>query len=464
MGSLYFKTCLYTNTNVKSAGSLLKLLYAGMKSPSAQNAVQKASKNKFRSLLLRPTKTIAQSLRAHAGAIAPGNTSTGRGAAADIAARRRMFFLGKRFLLIAFCMGAFAQGCSSDGSAQREKIHANADAPAQGATSQGAKSKSEIVSERIKSAKASAHTFSQRRLLGVVEEQEAFFSWLESERDKNSPEARTRARKLNGLWNEYLADNPNDVDALILYGKFRRATGSLAEAYKIFKRADSLDGNIPVVKQQLATFEGESGSYKDAYSHLKLAVQLDPKQAVYHSQMGQLLILFRDKFISSGMFDRQTIDKMYLESLRNAYQLAPEREDYKWRYAQSFFDVSEADWNEPLRVWNELLPTATLELERQTINANRARVLIELYRDAEAEEILKSINHPSLAQAKQAMLDVIRKDSETARGSESKILKQMQSGAPEGAKLRSVVEDSPAANSAASQQSCPHFERKEYSH
>ena len=345
-------------------------------------------------------------------------------------------------------------GCASDSKASGGPVEARG--------AEAKRADEADVSDKIKSAKASSHTFSQRRLLEIIEEQEKFFKWLGENPDKTSPEAHTRIRKLGGLWNSYFADNPDDVDALILYGKFRRAMGNPSEAYKIFKKIDSMDGDIPVVKQQLATFEGESGSYKDAYSHLKLAVELDPKQAVYHSQMGQLLFLFRDKFIASGMFDRDTVDKMYLESMRNAYKLAPECEEYKWRYAQSFYDVSKADWNEPLKVWDELLADATLDLERQTINANRARVLIELYRDAEAEEILNGINHPSLAGAKRAMLDIIRRDAASARGSESKILKQIGSESGEKAPARAPVAGAVSAGPVG--QSVPHVSKKEYSH
>lgn len=280
-------------------------------------------------------------------------------------------------------------------------------------------------------------TLSQRKLLNIIEEQRRFLDWFARRGDIETFEALTRARKLQALWDDYFAGNPDDVEALLLYGKFKRATGSYEAAYKVFKHIDELDPNIAVVKQQLGTYEGEVGNYEFAYEHLKAAVELAPNQAVYHSQLGQLLVIYRVDFVRSGKFDQATIDAMFLNSFEKASALEPAREDYKWRYAQSFYDVGKADWQKSLRIWDELLKDAALGIEKETVNANRARVLIELYRDDEAAAILEEIKSPSLQDAKETMLAIIRKDSS---GSEAKVLKKIIAEQENASRLKSAAD------------------------
>ena len=90
--------------------------------------------------------------------------------------------------------------------------------------------------------------------------------------------------KIDALWAEYLAEFPDDVDALVLNGKFLRATGDDELSYKQFSHADALSPNLPVVKQQLANYEAEHGLAKHAYDNIRAAVSLAPENSACTSQ------------------------------------------------------------------------------------------------------------------------------------------------------------------------------------
>ncbi len=74
-------------------------------------------------------------------------------------------------------------------------------------------------------------------------------------------------RRINELilsYSTYLSENPDDVSALILYGKLLRRVGKNDEAFKAFLKADELDPGIAVVKQQIGNHLAETGKGKAA--------------------------------------------------------------------------------------------------------------------------------------------------------------------------------------------------------
>lgn len=110
-----------------------------------------------------------------------------------------------------------------------------------------------------------AYTLSQKKLLDIIEEQDRFFERIRGKSRMSRSDALSLKSKIDALWAEYLAEFPDDVDALVLNGKFLRATGDDELSYKQFSHADALSPNLPVVKQQLANYEAEHGLANNAY-------------------------------------------------------------------------------------------------------------------------------------------------------------------------------------------------------
>ena len=262
---------------------------------------------------------------------------------------------------------------------------------------------------RSKPAREANFSLSQRKLLEIISEQNRFFERSGRNTAMSKNDSVSLQRKIESLWAEYLIDNPRDADALIIYGKFLRSTGENSRAYAAFKKADSIDGEIAVVKQQMATYEAEEGIWREAYADMKKAVELEPDNPVYLTQLAQLILIFRQVMMNDGGYEQADLDAEMISCYARAAELQPDSVQAQRNYALAFYDVGKADWNAALAQWEKVLSMAELNLEKQTALTNKARVLIELNRDGEAEEVLEGVTLPALLKPKMALISIVKK-------------------------------------------------------
>ncbi len=252
--------------------------------------------------------------------------------------------------------------------------------------------------EKKKNRDAYTYTLAEKKLLYIIEQQNRFFERIKSKSRMSQSDALSIKSRIDSLWEEYLAQFPNDANALIINGKFLRVTGDTDIAYQRFSAADRINPNLAVVKQQMANYEAEHGLHKEAYDNLKEAIALEPNIAIYHIQLADLLLFFREEFLQKKYFQQDSIDAEMLKAISTAAKLEPENSRIQWKYARFFYDLGKPDWNLALKQWNLILEKfATLNIEKQMALANKARVLIELNRDDEAEKILKKIDIKALS-------------------------------------------------------------------
>ena len=255
---------------------------------------------------------------------------------------------------------------------------------------------------------AYTYTFAEKKLLYIIDQQDRFFERIKSKSRMSRSDALSIKSRLDSLWDEYLAQFPNDVNALILNAKFLRATGDADTAYKRISEAERLNPKIAVIKQQLANYEAEHGMPKEAYDNLKEAIALEPNVAIYHIQLADLLLFFREDFLKKQIFTQEKIDKEMIASIANAAKLEPKNSKIQWKYARFFYDLGKPDWNIALAQWENILQNfAPLNIDKQTALVNKARVLIELNQDQQAKEILKQINLKPLASDVKKLMSVI---------------------------------------------------------
>lgn len=208
-------------------------------------------------------------------------------------------------------------------------------------------------------------------------------------------------------YDKLITDAPNYAPGYVSYGLMLNRTGNRDASYAMFLKADELDPMVPVVKNQLGNYMAEEGKYTEAYGFYLLARDLDPKQSLYDYQLGNLLIAYRDYFVGDGLFTERAIDEHIQQHFRMAMINSPKDLSFKMRYAQSFFDVENPDWVAALETWQELYKSAGSEYEQQIVRLYTARVRYELQHHQAARKLLKQIDHPSLAESKQVLLDSI---------------------------------------------------------
>jgi hypothetical protein len=92
------------------------------------------------------------------------------------------------------------------------------------------------------------------------------------------------------------------------------------------------------------------------------------------------------------------------------------------RYAQSFFDISDPDWDKALGVWQDLRNQARDHSvsEREYLALGEARALTQLGRGKEAVSILKTITSPSLRATRESLIKELKESDATRKPSPEK--------------------------------------------
>ncbi len=284
----------------------------------------------------------------------------------------------------------------------------------------------ELDSARAPISGGNSYTLSEKKLLDILKQQDALFADpnINSMGTFSQAELKTKALRIESQWKAYFMDNPEDVKALVLYGKFLRRIGQDSKAYATFKQADNLDGRIAVVKQQLSALEAEVGSVKEAYGHICQALALGGDERVFLTQKAYIMVVGKRTLVSSGVLSPKEFDKQLAHCYSAIAEKNPDKLDVQLRYAQSFYDLFEPDWNKALSIWQEVLRLSALNIERQIAQANIARVLIELNRDAEARQILENVTAPSLERAKKLLIKELDKTSNSGLKNQNKSAKK----------------------------------------
>jgi tetratricopeptide (TPR) repeat protein len=204
---------------------------------------------------------------------------------------------------------------------------------------------------------------------------------------------------INDEYRKYLGDHQNDVNALVLYGKFLRQVGERERANLAFTAAYQIDPKLAVVSQQLGNYLAEEGRYASALDDLKRAAALAPTEPLYHYQIGELLSVYYDYFIKDKIYEQAAINEAMAAEFARAAELNPQEPGFAWRYAECFYDMENPDWKAALAAWDALAKVVTAPAELEVIRLHRARVLLELGRRDEARPLLDQPVRPALEAA-----------------------------------------------------------------
>jgi tetratricopeptide (TPR) repeat protein len=221
--------------------------------------------------------------------------------------------------------------------------------------------------------------------------------------------------QLQEICHEYellLQTSPDFAAAYASYGYLLGKVGMDKESLAVLLKANQLDPNIPLVKNQIGNCLAEDGKPLEAVSYYLAAIRLEPKEPLYHYQLGTLLYEARDQFLTSGEWTRESIDQATHVAFRRASELAPDRIEFTYRYAESFADMEKPDWDGALKVWAELEEKAQSPLERETMRLQAANVLIRQGKFDRARLLIGSVTAPELDGQKQKLVAQLPKTGE----------------------------------------------------
>lgn len=252
---------------------------------------------------------------------------------------------------------------------------------------------------------AESESLPERTLKQIVEKQKQLLAEAEKQGEKFDEEAfRTQAQSIAHDYDRLTAGSPTFAVGFASYGYFLGRVGMKKESIAMLLKANQLDPDIPLVKNQIGNYLAEDGKPLEAVRYFLSAIKLAPNEPLYHYQLGTLLTEGRDSFLRSGEWTRAAVDKTMRDAFKRAWELAPDRFDLEYRYALSFEDVENPDWDGALKAWSALEEKAKTPVERQVMRLHAANVLIKAGRLDHAKAVLATVDEPSLQGQKERLL------------------------------------------------------------
>ncbi len=261
---------------------------------------------------------------------------------------------------------------------------------------------------------AQPETMAERHLKEIVEHQKVLFS--DAVAQGNALEAAGFKAQVEQLTHEYeslLKDNPDFAAGYASYGYMLWKVGLREQAVAILLKANQMDPDIPLVKNELGNYLAEDGKPLEALNYFLAAIRLEPDEPLYHYQLGTLLYESRSDFLRSGEWSRASLDHSMQEAFKKAAELAPDRIEFTYRYAESFYDLHEPDWAAALKAWEGLEARAQSDVERQTMRLHEANVLLYSGKLGPARKVLETVTDPTLGDQKQKLMSRLEPDAGT---------------------------------------------------
>ncbi|MBC2600721.1 tetratricopeptide repeat protein [Puniceicoccus vermicola] len=219
-----------------------------------------------------------------------------------------------------------------------------------------------------------------------------------------------RAQDIARSYESFLADNPDHLYGWILCGKFLRSVGADNKAFAAFRKANSLQPDLPVVQQQMGLVLADLGSYEAALPFLLRAVELDPEEPGYHDEIGIFLIKYGSQLEVDGVLGEGRASALALESFETAFRLDPDSFERGWRWAEAHADLAEPDWEATAMAWQRVLPLAQTVPEREASRLQISRGWIEAGKPERAEEWLEPVETEALQASWEQLRAMVSKD------------------------------------------------------
>lgn len=246
-----------------------------------------------------------------------------------------------------------------------------------------------------------------RELKALVDRQHTLLARAAAAEDAVQVEdVRAPLQRLVFDYEDYLKKYP---DIAVGYASYAMLLGNplideRRRAVALLMRANQLDSDIPLVKNQLGNYLAEEGRPLEAISYFLAATRLEPKEPLYHFQIGTLLSAARDDFLKSGEWTRTTLDRAMLDGFKQAAELAPDNIPFAYRYCEAYYDLEQPDWAAALASWQALGARLTAPIEQQTVRLHEANILILQDRKGDARKLLETITDERLSTQKQKLV------------------------------------------------------------
>lgn len=239
----------------------------------------------------------------------------------------------------------------------------------------------------------------------VARQKEVFANAAKDDPKFDEENFRSQLQQLCQEYDALLRQHPSFAPAYVAYGMLLGKVDMRKESAALLLKANQLDKNNPLVKNQLGNYLAEEGKPVEAINYYFAAIQLAPKEPLYHYQLGTLLTEARDDFLRTGKWTRASLDKAMHEAFEQAMNLAPNNIAFAYRYGESFYDLDTPEWEEALQFWRALELKVAPGVETQTVRLHEAHVLMKQEKFDDARKLLESVTEQALQTQKKKLVD-----------------------------------------------------------
>ena len=217
---------------------------------------------------------------------------------------------------------------------------------------------------------------------------------------------RPRLQALIFDFERYLRKYPQRAEGYVAYSMIlgHPLIDERERAQALLLKANELNPELAVVKNQLGKYLAEAGRPLEALNYFLSAVQLEPDEPLYHFQIGQLLGAARSDFLQSGEWTVSQIDQALIHALAEAVRLDADSLPYAYRLAEAQYDVAQPDCEEAMTSWLALEARVQDPVTKQMMRLHQANVALYQGQFDRAEAVLNGIDEAPLLEQRDALL------------------------------------------------------------
>lgn len=251
-------------------------------------------------------------------------------------------------------------------------------------------------------------------------------TWMASETNNPAglPPALVASRKMRiqqqlveveKAYRDFLEQHPKHVRARLAYASFLTEQDRDEDALKQLESARDLEPKNPVVWNNLGNYYGLNSPTTHAFACYKRAIELNPREPLYHYNYAKNLHLFRQQAAAFYHTNVAGILALSQQHFRQAMEYSPSNFAYASDFAQTYYaivlplsgdhakDLAAAEKlsNESLAAWQAAAALAKGdESKEQGVLLHLARIQISIGRTNEARANLGKVTRSEYADTK----------------------------------------------------------------
>lgn len=213
-----------------------------------------------------------------------------------------------------------------------------------------------------------------------------------------------RFDSVNNSYLDFIKRHPDHARIHVAYGSFLTSIGHEDQCIDEYEKAISIDPKLPAAYNQAANYYGHRSPVKKAFEYYQKAIDLDPTEAVYYHNLGDVVFLFRPDAREYYKIDEQQVFDKALALYEKARKLEPEDFQLATDLAESYYGIAPFRTNAALQAWTNALALASGEVEREGVFVHLARIKIKSDEFDDARRLLAQVTNDNYTALREKLL------------------------------------------------------------